>query len=85
MPGSEYQEDSEWMLLWGGLSTWLSRQKAKKGKDLSSCVNHCFLFGHAFNTERVQMSYKTDRCAHRTNATSESWPEFYNSQCDVDL
>lgn len=86
MPGSEYQDNSEWMLLWGSEDFCsLGKKKAKKGKNLSSCAIQCSLFGHAFNTQRVHMSHKTDRYAHSSNATFESWPESYNSQRDVDL
>lgn len=57
----------------------------KKGKDPSSLVSpKVSLFDHASNTQRVQMSHRTDRYAHRTIAPSESWPGIYN-QCDVDL
>lgn len=61
------------------------RQKAKKGTDLSFCVTQYFKFGHALNTGHVRMSYKTDKYAHRTNTTSESWPALDSSQNDVDL
>lgn len=85
VPGSEHPR-GQWMdafvWIWGLGSL---RQKAKKGRDLSSCVTQCSLFGHALNTRCVQMSYKTDRYAHKTKSTFVRWPELYNSQCDVDF
>lgn len=64
----EYQEDSEWMLLrvvgGGSGGAWLSKAKSKEREGPLFLCLPIFLFGHALNTRRVQMSYKTDGYAH---------------------